>query len=631
MKNYKENLFNLIRNEEVILFIGAGVSIYAGYPSGEKLKQIIYKQLTPSEKENISEHLNLIELTEQFFRIRNHNRHSLLEILNRTFLKASTQNLKTHHLLKSIPHFKTIITTNYDKLLEESYHDRGQLIFSENQIPFIDKSKVQIFKIHGDLSDPKTIIISQSDYNNFFKENTERNLFWSVIKERLTTKNVLFLGYNLEDPNVSVVFDKITDTFQENKKETYLVAPNLQDHKRTDLIRKGINYIDSDAESLIQELFENIKENIASDLQESKIGADTFNKFLNNLNLTSDFTGSKKGLKLKSIKSLNGQIEGKLNFTFKKGDDSVKRFIDFTLGKQFGDFELTDEQIHDITIGWGGIKLPDIRGKYRLKFIDLPRYAGTVDVRFNDGFQYDDFPIKVYGSKYKVEIQVQIPFVMLNITIDPATFPDPQCNFMYQHNKKCSKVRNEIKLFEFLSRLFSEQRIKIFKDSKILSNHLSPRYDVLANDAKFYLNYFNNLKIIESNFDIQFDDIDFYSIDNKLSKTVENIIKIITNGYFEIKMNNNEALIQFKEIDSDTISQLENINKNSVFRYDEDEKECFDLHGHYLDLGFKSIEIQDPKVINLEEVKKGKLNYVRIQSLSDQVKVRYSEKNLTRP
>ena len=350
MKNYKENLFNLIRNEEVILFIGAGVSIYAGYPSGEKLKQIIYEQLTPSEKENISEHLNLIELTEQFFRIRNHNRHSLLEILNKTFLKASTQNLETHDLLKSIPHFKTIITTNYDKLLEESYQDRGQLIFSENQMPFIDKSKVQIFKIHGDLADPKSIIISQSDYNNFFKENTERNLFWSVIKERLTTKNVLFLGYNLEDPNVSVVFDKITDTFQENKKETYLVAPNLQDHKRIDLIRKGINYIDSDAESLIQELFENIKENIATDLQESKIGADTFNRFLNNLNLTSDFTGSKKGLKLKSINGLNGQIEGKLNFTFKKEDDSVKRFIDFTLGKQLGDFELTDEQIHDITM-----------------------------------------------------------------------------------------------------------------------------------------------------------------------------------------------------------------------------------------------------------------------------------------
>ena len=31
----KESLFELIRKEEVVLFVGAGLSIYAGFPSGK--------------------------------------------------------------------------------------------------------------------------------------------------------------------------------------------------------------------------------------------------------------------------------------------------------------------------------------------------------------------------------------------------------------------------------------------------------------------------------------------------------------------------------------------------------------------------------------------------------------------
>ena len=227
---YKENLFELIRKEEVIIWAGAGMSLYAGYPSGTRLAEILVENLTSKEKEGIDINIPLPELAEEFYRLKGNNRNSLLQILNDTFLKKA-ESTDTHDRIAIIPHFKTIITTNYDSLFEDSYSQRAQKIFKTTQIPYINNKKAQIFKVHGDLSEPDSVILTKSDYNNFFKTNEDKGTYWSVIRERLATNSVLFLGYNLEDPNISVIFDRITDSLGENRKEVFLVAPKLLQHK----------------------------------------------------------------------------------------------------------------------------------------------------------------------------------------------------------------------------------------------------------------------------------------------------------------------------------------------------------------------------------------------------------------
>src|SRR5690606_33739176 len=109
----KENLFELIRKEEVIIWAGAGVSLYAGYPSGKKLAEILVKNLTSKEKEGIDTNVPLPDLAEEFYRLKGSNKNSLLQILNETFLKKA-ESKETHERLAIIPHFKTLITTNYD-------------------------------------------------------------------------------------------------------------------------------------------------------------------------------------------------------------------------------------------------------------------------------------------------------------------------------------------------------------------------------------------------------------------------------------------------------------------------------------------------------------------------------------
>ena len=45
-----KRIFELIRREEVVLFAGAGMSRYAGFPSGAELADILHKNLSDDIK-----------------------------------------------------------------------------------------------------------------------------------------------------------------------------------------------------------------------------------------------------------------------------------------------------------------------------------------------------------------------------------------------------------------------------------------------------------------------------------------------------------------------------------------------------------------------------------------------------
>ena len=223
---YKESLFQAISKGEVVLWAGAGLSLYAGLPSGVQLREILYEGLTPLEKEEVGKESELSHLADEICVLKG-NRNYIIQTLKDTF-RRDFLSTETHKVISQIPHFRNIITTNYDSLFESVYGSgKLNIIFSDDHTPYIDDKKVNLFKIHGDLSAPNSIIITESDYNNFFSKDTEQNTIWSVIKGIIATKSILFIGYSLEDTNVEVVFNKIRDKIGENGKECYFVAPNI--------------------------------------------------------------------------------------------------------------------------------------------------------------------------------------------------------------------------------------------------------------------------------------------------------------------------------------------------------------------------------------------------------------------
>lgn len=94
----KENLFELIRSEEVLIWAGAGMSLNSGYPSGKELCNLLYNNLTVAEKKLFENNYNLLDISEQIFRIRGHNRNYIIKTLKDVFDKEP-ENIKTHKII----------------------------------------------------------------------------------------------------------------------------------------------------------------------------------------------------------------------------------------------------------------------------------------------------------------------------------------------------------------------------------------------------------------------------------------------------------------------------------------------------------------------------------------------------
>jgi len=151
-------IINKIRRDELILWVGSGFSSFAGYPTGSKLANIIKEKLNPSEKQYFENKYNLDEVAEEFVLIR--SREELVSLLSEVF-KEVPENLMYHKIVSEIPQIQTIITTNYDKSFEHTYGNDIFPIISDKDFPAIPRNKVSLYKIHGDIDVPDSMIITK--------------------------------------------------------------------------------------------------------------------------------------------------------------------------------------------------------------------------------------------------------------------------------------------------------------------------------------------------------------------------------------------------------------------------------------------------------------------------------------
>lgn len=627
-ERHKESLFKLIRKEEVLVWAGAGMSMYAGYPSANALAQKLVDDLTTQERNLINTGLPLPNLAEEYIRLKGGSKNGLIKILQQEF-QREPQSLETHELLASIPHIKNIITTNYDTLFELAYEQNGSAIYSDTHIAYINGRKTQIFKVHGDLNDPESIIITSSDYNNFFKENTDAGTYWAVVRERISTQNILFLGYSLEDPNVSVVFDRITDSLGEHRKEGFLIAPGLPTHKVSDLEKKGIHYIDSTAEELIAEFHGHLKDHIMEDFENDWVSAETFRSFLSSNDWLPNLKSDEAGFKLKSLKPAKDTGHGRFNITLKNEEDLLKDFKEFTQGKKFGKFVLPKDKILDLDIRFGGIKMPIEKGIVEIEFGSVPGLEITVDVRFKDGFEFSQVPLKIYGSPSMVEVHLGLENAEMKLNIIKQAGTTFTAKLHYQHKELCRDVKTEIEFYTFISKIAQGEEFSVYTDKGLAITKSFPLSDEMTNETLFLLSYFKNLNKIEQHYNLRFANFNIDEIDDATIAIVTNLTALIEKGYIIYDWNDELTFELIEDYPDHIIDQLKALNSTDAEQHpnplfvDHNELKEVELHGQKIVLGYKRVEFLEPYVTNLDEViDNGELN-VRIRGKSQKTKVTY--------
>jgi hypothetical protein len=106
-------------------------------------------------------------------------------------------------LKKISPH--AVISTNYDQLLEPMF-DEYQPIVGQQVIRHSYMSIGEIFKIHGCISDPPSLTITEADYSKFAndKKYLSAKLFTYFVEHPL-----IFVGYAAGDENIKNILQEI--------------------------------------------------------------------------------------------------------------------------------------------------------------------------------------------------------------------------------------------------------------------------------------------------------------------------------------------------------------------------------------------------------------------------------------
>lgn len=271
MDNSIDRLCDLIRNHEIVLWAGSGLSLYAGYPAGRNLCQIILDHAEKEEhKKILQQHINsLMTMSTEFEQL--YSREKLDEILKLIFNSPPSVDICTHKLITKIPQIDSIITTNYDKLFEIAFGSKLN-VFKGSAFQKDIPEKVNLYKIHGDFEDKKSIVLTSKDYATFYERLD--TLIWNKLKPILAVKSVLFIGYSLEDKNIEDIFDKVLQQVKPSS-EFFIVMPSLPGHKinHFNTICKT-TFIPMTGEELVQILEKKIREYIVLDAVDKKIYID---------------------------------------------------------------------------------------------------------------------------------------------------------------------------------------------------------------------------------------------------------------------------------------------------------------------------------------------------------------------
>ena len=249
-----------IIEEKFLIVIGSGVSESAKVISSSALTNALYLELKLdltkngktreiSELENVKNDLKKVSQKYQDFYRENKAKQKARELI---LSSSKTANLEIFKNIAKLP-ICDIVTTNFDHLIENNQNRLNYKKIVEKACVLSEKpnkTHTNIFKMHGDLDDLDSMVLCQSDYDEY--ENQHPHIV-SELKRRFEENSLLVLGYSANDDNFRKVFSKFRKDFT---KQIYWVK-----REKTDFIESewpAVNFIEMDVSNFLDILIDEI-------------------------------------------------------------------------------------------------------------------------------------------------------------------------------------------------------------------------------------------------------------------------------------------------------------------------------------------------------------------------------------
>lgn len=188
--------------KEVVLFIGAGMSVAAGFPTARDLAKALAAKMSIKGIPAVDD---LEAVAEKI--VATYDARTLANELRGLLPTTSEFDLSPSHFLIAslVKHgfVSNIITTNYDDLIEDACRHIGakiDVVVTQNHLLLVKEGRPKLIKLHGDFDHPELLVISRNDYAKF-DSDPRRGLLLREVQALAARRSFLFLGYSLQDHN----------------------------------------------------------------------------------------------------------------------------------------------------------------------------------------------------------------------------------------------------------------------------------------------------------------------------------------------------------------------------------------------------------------------------------------------
>lgn len=241
-------LIEALRNERVILFVGAGVSMNLKLPSWRELIAELASRLG-YESDVLEQYGNFPELAE-YFEIREGSLGPIRSWMDRTWHtnEARVDASEIHQLIVQLD-FPLIYTTNYDRWLEIAFARANKPRSKVANVLDIARLKregaPQIVKFHGDFGDDSSLVLTEESYLKRMSFDSAMDI---KLRNDAVGHSILFVGYRLSDVNIRYLLYKIwqlweTSEYKARRPKSYILLSGPNPVQEAIFEKRGIHSI----------------------------------------------------------------------------------------------------------------------------------------------------------------------------------------------------------------------------------------------------------------------------------------------------------------------------------------------------------------------------------------------------
>lgn len=594
-----DRIIQKVRNKDVILWVGSGFSLYAGMPRVDDIKEEILGRCDEEEQKVLNQIQNLSEFCQTFVEMRSGSKHELLASLTK-LIDIEPKSFKYHQLLSEVPQIDTIITTNYDKLFELAY-GKGNLvpIVQSKNFPYSENEKTKLYKIHGDIEQPDTVLITQDDYNEFF--HNMNNPLWNKIKTLVAEKTILFIGFSYSDQNIDFLINSVARELGTHMKESFLLAPDMPQHRVQALAAKKIKFIQTTGQKFAEQLHSEVKKKIVVDIIEGSISAKRGSVLLKDWGIHLGFSLIDGKLSMSELKAIDD--EG-IKLTLSLKDFNIHEAMD---SNPYDIIELDSTQIRSVQSSYKNVELPFVEAINDIVITLIP----VPNVEFNADISIPFTDILLENTHCESHGMKNLDLFRFDHRFFKFEFDIKNSKINYTVKEEVKTVKQARLVFGFLNALVNtEEGIIILPHptTKIdfPSEELRLNYKVIENenskqqkDINYIFELLNKLVLIEEYYRVRFKEFHF-NISAEEHVAIALLIANIKNQSGSLEKLNFDMIVTDYDHFKETV-----LNEDTLMRVKYQKEITFQLFEEEIVIKNKTLTItaKDAYLINNKDVR----------------------------